>query len=173
MEVFLQLVITGLMVGSIYALVALGWTLIYKSSGVLNLSMGELTLTGAYVSLTFYQWGLPFPIALFLTLIVGLILGLLIERVFLRPLIGESVLTVIMVTVGISFFLRGALGFVFGTDTMVFNPPVFPSEPVRMGGVVIGQVYIWSFVAAMILLVILVCVFQIHALGLGNASHRR
>jgi branched-chain amino acid transport system permease protein len=167
MEVFLQLTITGLMVGSIYALVALGWTLIYKSSGVLNLSMGELTLTGAYVSLTFYQWGLPFPIALFLTLVVGLILGLVVERVFLRPLIGESVLTVIMVTVGISFFLRGLLGFIFGTDTMVFNPPVFPVEPIRLGGVVIGQVYIWSFLAAMVLLIILVAFFKYTRWGLA------
>ncbi len=160
MEVFLQLIITGLMVGSIYALVALGWTLIYKSSGVLNLAMGELTLIGAYVSLSFYQWGLPFPVALLMTLIVGLILGLVVERVFLRPLIGESVLTVIMVTVGISFFLRGLLGFIFGTDTMVFKPPVFPSEPVQFGGIVIGQVYIWSFAAALVLLVVLVSFFK-------------
>ena len=60
MEFFLQLLITGVMVGSIYALVALGWTLIYKCSGVLNLAMGELTLIGAYVSLSFYNWGVPF-----------------------------------------------------------------------------------------------------------------
>ncbi len=167
MDVFLQLTITGLMVGSIYALVALGWTLIYKSSGVLNLSMGELTLVGAYVSLTFYQWGVPFLLALFLTLLVGLVLGLIIERIFLRPLIGESVLTVIMVTVGISFFLRGLLGFIFGTDTMVFNPPVFPVEPLHFGTVVIGQVYVWSFVAALILLVILVAFFKYTSWGLA------
>ncbi|MBI5652095.1 MAG: branched-chain amino acid ABC transporter permease [Chloroflexi bacterium] len=167
MEFFLQLVITGIMVGSIYALVALGWTLIYKSSGVLNLSMGELTLTGAYVSLTFYQWGLPFPIALLFTLIVGLVLGLVVERVFLRPLIGESVLTVIMVTVGISFFLRGALGFIWGTDTLVFTPPVFPSQPVQIGPIVIGQVYIWSFIAAIVLLLIFVGFFKYTRWGLA------
>ncbi|MBI5302935.1 MAG: branched-chain amino acid ABC transporter permease [Chloroflexi bacterium] len=167
MEVFLQLVITGLMVGSIYALVALGWTLIYKSSGVLNLAMGELTLVGAYVSLAFYQWGLPFPLALFLTLVVGLILGLVVERAFLRPLIGESVLTVIMVTVGLSFFMRGLLGLIFGTDTLVFKPAVFPDEPVRVGGVVIGQVYIWSFVAALVLLVVFVAFFKYTRWGLA------
>lgn len=167
MEVFLQLIITGIMVGSIYALVALGWTLIYKSSGVLNLAMGELTLIGAYVSLTFYQWGLPFPVALVLTILVGLALGMIVERGFLRPLIGESVLTVIMVTVGISFFLRGAIGFVFGTDTMVFNPPVFPAEPVRFGAVVLGQVYIWSFVAALALLLVFVAFFKYTRWGLA------
>src|SRR5512143_1849760 len=71
MELFLQLFITGILVGSIYALVALGWTLIYKCSGVLNLAMGELTLIGAYVCLTFYQWGIPFVVALLFTLVVG------------------------------------------------------------------------------------------------------
>src|SRR5512142_3573527 len=107
MEVFLQLIITGLMVGSIYALVALGWTLIYKSSGVLNLAMGELTLIRAYVAYTFYQAHIPFLLSVLLTLVVGAILGLLTERLFLRPLIGEPTLTVIMVTVGLSFFFRG------------------------------------------------------------------
>src|SRR5574337_2232305 len=63
MDVFIQLLITGILVGSIYAFVALGWTLIYKCSGVLNLAMGELTLLGAYVCLAFYSWGIPFPFA--------------------------------------------------------------------------------------------------------------
>ena len=60
MELFLMTLTTGIMVGGIYALVALGWVLIYKCSGVLNLAMGELTLIGAYVSLSFYSMGVPF-----------------------------------------------------------------------------------------------------------------
>src|SRR4030067_1841876 len=116
MDLFLQLFITGVLVGSIYAVVALGWTLIYKCSGVLNLAVGELTLIGAYVCLSFYQWGIPFPLALIGTLIVGAVLGLLTERIFLRPLIGEPVLTVIMVTVGLAFFFRGMVELVWGTD---------------------------------------------------------
>lgn len=167
MDVFLQLVITGFMVGSIYALVALGWTLIYKSSGVLNLAMGELTLIGAYVSYTFYQAGIPFVISVLLTLVVGAILGLLTERLFLQPLIGEPTLTVIMVTVGLSFFFKGLIFLVFNTDTLVFNPPVFPSEPLRLGNLVIGQVYVWSFVAAIALLLVFVAFFQYTRWGLA------
>ena len=155
------------MVGSIYALVALGWTLIYKSSGVLNLAMGELTLIGAYVSYTFYMWKIPFPLAVVFTLIIGVILGLLTERIFLRPLIGEPTLTVIMVTVGLSFFFRGLIFLFFNTDTLVFTPPVFPSEPVRLGNVVIGQVYIWSFIAALVLLAVFVIFFQRTRWGLA------
>ncbi len=167
MEILFQLLITGVMVGSIYALVALGWTLIYKSSGVLNLAMGELTLIGAYVSLQFYNWGAPFPLALLATLGVGVLLGLLVERIFLRPLIGEPILTVIMVTVGLSFILRGIIGLLWGTDTLVFNPPVFPSQPVQLGNVVIGQVYVWSFVAAVVLLVVFVSFFKYTRWGLA------
>jgi branched-chain amino acid transport system permease protein len=167
MEVFLQLLITGVMVGSIYALVALGWTLIYKSSGVLNLAMGELTLIGAYVSLTFYEWGLPFPLALLGTLVVGIVLGLLVERIFLRPLIGEPLLTVIMVTVGIAFTMRGIIALIWDTDVRVFKPPVFPQEPLNFGGILIGQVYVWSFVAALALLVVFVAFFKYTRWGLA------
>ena len=97
---------TGIMVGGIYALVALGWVLIYKCSGVLNLAMGEMTLIGAYVSLSFYSMGMPFLLALLFSLVIGFILGILTERIFLDSLIGEPVLTVIMVT-GVVFFFQG------------------------------------------------------------------
>ncbi|MBI2370320.1 MAG: branched-chain amino acid ABC transporter permease [Deltaproteobacteria bacterium] len=167
MEIFLELVLTGIMVGSIYALVALGWTLIYKCSGVLNLAMGELTLLGAYVCLAFYTWGFPFPAALGATLIIGFLLGLLTERLFLRRMIGEPVLSVVMVTVGLSFFFRAVVGFLWGTDTRVFDPPVFPREPFRLGQMVFGQVYLWSFVAAVVLLVVFVAFFERTRWGLA------
>ncbi|MEK7205405.1 MAG: branched-chain amino acid ABC transporter permease, partial [candidate division NC10 bacterium] len=70
-------------------------------------------------------------------LIIGFILGLLTERLFLRRMIGESVLAVIMVTVGLSFFFRGIVAFIWGTDTQVFTPPVFPAEPIRWGRIVV------------------------------------
>ena len=69
MELFLMTLTTGIMVGGIYALVALGWVLIYKCSGVLNLAMGELTLMGAYVTLAFYSMGVPFILSILCTLI--------------------------------------------------------------------------------------------------------
>ncbi len=167
MELFFQAIITGIMVGGIYALVALGWTIIYKCSGVLNLAMGELVLIGAYVCLSFYLWGFPFWLAVIVTMIIGFILGLITERLFLDKLIGEPVLTVIMVTVGLSFFFRGVIMFIWGTDTVVFAPPIFPSEPVNIMGIIIGQVYIWSFAAALVLLVVFVAFFQYTRWGLA------
>jgi branched-chain amino acid transport system permease protein len=167
MELFLMTMVTGIMVGGIYALIALGWVLIYKCSGVLNLAMGELTLIGAYASLSFYSAGAPLPLALALSLAIGLILGVLTERIFLDRLIGESVLTVIMMTVGLAFFFRGMVEFVWGTDTRVFTPPVFSLEPIRIGFLVIGRVYLWSFLAAMLLLFIFVAFFKYTRWGLA------
>lgn len=167
MELFLMTLTTGIMVGGIYALVALGWVLIYKCSGVLNLAMGEMTLIGAYISLSFYSMGVPFLLALLLSLLIGLILGILTERIFLDRLIGEPVLTVIMVTVGLSFFFKGTIELIWGTDTRVFTPPVFSIEPIRWGPLIIGEVYLWSFIAAILLLVIFVGFFKYTRWGLA------
>jgi len=167
MELFFMTLTTGVMVGGIYALVALGWVLIYKCSGVLNLAMGEMTLIGAYVSLSFYSMGVPFLLALLFSLVIGFILGVLTERIFLDRLIGEPVLTVIMVTVGLSFFFKGAVELIWGTDTRVFDPPVFTIEPIYLGPVIVGQAYLWSFLAAIILLVLFVAFFKYTRWGLA------
>ena len=145
MELFLMTLTSGIMIGGIYALVALGWVLIYKCSGVLNLAMGELTLIGAYVSLSFYTMGVPFLLSLLFSLIIGFVLGILTERIFLDKLIGEPVLTVIMVTVGLSFFFKGVVELIWGTDTRVFTPPVFSMDAIRLGPLYIGEVYLYSF----------------------------
>jgi branched-chain amino acid transport system permease protein len=174
MELFAQLVITGIMLGSIFALVALGWVLIYKCSGVLNLAMGELTMIGGYVCLALYQrfseimpLHTAFVLALIGAMIIGLILGFLTERIFLRKMIGEPVLAVIMVTVGLSFFFKGMVFIIWDTDTQVFLPRIFPIEPLMLFGVAVGQVYLWSFVAALILMVVFVCFFKYTRWGLS------
>ena len=167
MELFLMTLVTGIMVGGIYALVALGWVLIYKCSGVLNLAMGELTLIGAYVTLTFYEMGMPFIAAVVCTMIVGIILGYLTERIFLDKLIGEPILAVIMVTVGLSFFFKGMISFIWGADTRVFEPPIFELKPITIGFVQISPVYLWSFILSIVLLVIFVAFFKYTRWGLA------
>ncbi len=176
MEIFFNLLISGIMVGSVYALVALGWVLIYKCSGVLNLAMGELTLIGAYVCLSLYGWfarAIPqsttaFVLALVGTLVIGAVLGLLTERVFLRKMIGEPVLSVIMVTVGLSFFFKGTVEFIWGTDTRVFTPEVFSKKPIPIwGNIYVDSVYLWSFIAALVLLVVFVSFFKYTRWGLA------
>jgi branched-chain amino acid transport system permease protein len=109
----------------------------------------------------------PFLLSLLFSLIIGLVLGVLTERIFLDRLIGEPILTVIMVTVGLSFFFKGVVEFIWGTDTRVFSPPVFPLEPIHIGPLIIGQVYLWSFIAAIILLCVFVAFFQYTRWGLA------
>jgi branched-chain amino acid transport system permease protein len=167
MELFLMTLITGILVGGIYALVALGWVLIYKCSGVLNLAMGELTLIGAYVSLSFYQAGVPFILSVVCTLLVGIALGFLTERIFLDRLIGEPILAVIMVTVGLSFFFRGIVEFIWGTDTRVFTPAIFSIKPISLGYLKISPVYLWSFILAIVLLIVFVAFFKYTRWGLS------
>jgi branched-chain amino acid transport system permease protein len=177
LNIFLQLVLTGVMLGSIYALVALGWVLIYKCSGVLNLAMGELTMIGGYVCLTLYGWfalmvpGMPltypFLAALALTLVVGMILGLLTERIFLRKMIGEPILAVIMVTVGLSFFFKGVIFMIWPTDTQMFEPRLFAIDNFNFWGLTVGRVYLWSFIASLILMTIFVSFFKYTRWGLS------
>ena len=174
MEFFLQLVVTGVMLGSIFALVALGWVLIYKCSGVLNLAMGELTMIGGYVCLglygrfvTFMPVNSAFVVSLICTLIIGLILGLLTERIFLRKMIGEPILAVIMVTVGLSFFFKGMVFIIWDTDTQVFLPRIFSIDPIKIGDIAIGEVYLWGFIASLVLMVVFVAFFKYTRWGLS------
>jgi branched-chain amino acid transport system permease protein len=157
---FLQLLVTGLVVGSVYALVALGFVLIYKSSRVINFAQGELVLVGAFVCLSLSTtYKVPFLLAFLLTMVVAVLIGLLIERLFLRPMIGEPVLSIIMLTIGLSSFLRGLVEVIWGTETRVF-PPVFPTEPINLGGIVLSQVYLWSFILAILFLGIFTIFFK-------------
>ena len=167
MELFFMTLTTGIMVGGIYALVALGWVLIYKCSGVLNLAMGELTLFGAYTTLFFYSVGIPFVLSILCTLIIGIALGILTERIFLDKLIGEPILAVIMVTVGLSFFFRGLIEFIWGTDTRVFTPAIFSLKPFTVGFLKISTVYFWSFILAIVLFLVFVAFFKYTRWGLS------
>jgi len=167
MELFLMTLTTGIMVGGIYALVALGWVLIYKCSGVLNLAMGELTLIGAYVTMTFYTMGVPFILSIVCTLIIGIFLGIFVERIFLDRLIGEPILAVIMVTVGLSFFFKGTIEFIWGTDTRVFTPAIFSLKPFTIGFLKISTVYFWSFILAIVLFLVFVAFFKYTRWGLS------
>ncbi len=167
MENFLNVIVSGIMTGGIYALVALGWVLIYKCSGVLNLAMGEMTLIGAFVTLSFYSMGVPFLLAIIISLIIGFLLGLLTERIFLDKLIGESILSTIMLTVGLSFFFKGVVQLIWGVDNYVFTPPVFSLEPISIGPILFKEVFMWSFVAAVILLIIFVSFFKFTRWGLS------
>jgi len=163
---FLQLTVSGLVVGSVYALVALGFVLIYKSSDVINFAQGEFLLIGAYVALSLVAvYHIPFLPAIILTLLVCVLVGIVVERLVLRPFIGEPIISVIMATIGLSSLMRGIIQVLWGTDTRTF-PPLFPAEPVQLGDIVVTQVYLYSLVLAVILLGIFGAFFKYSSTGI-------
>ncbi len=165
--VFLQLIIQGLAVGSVYALVALGFVLIYKASSVINFAQGELLMVGAYVCLallTTYQ--VPFWAGFLLTMAFSVTLALLVERLVLRPMIGEPVISIIMITIGLSLVLKSFVAAIWGTQIKVF-PAIFPQAPVKLGEIIVSQVYMYTFAASMVFLVLFAFFFKYSRMGIA------
>lgn len=167
MEYYLQLIVNGLVVGGIYSLVALGFVIIYKATKVVNFAQGELVMVGAYIcfSLT-VQFHIPFIWAFFLTLAFSVLLGLAIERMVLRPLIGEEHISVIMVTVGMSSVLKSLVQVFWGTQIKVY-PQVLPTEPVVIAGLPVAPVYIAAFVLSAILFAVFSLFFKYSRTGVA------
>mgnify|MGYP001271619486 CR=1 FL=1 len=164
---FLQMLINGIVVGSIYGLVALGFVLIYRASGALNLANGEFVIFGPYICLVVMTaLDVPFLIAFLVTLIFSAILGLVIERLVIRPLQNAPTISVIMATLGLSSLLAGAVHMIWGHTTRTF-PPVFPQTPLNIGGIIVTPVYLWSFVIVLILLVAFSLFFKFSKIGLA------
>ena len=162
-----QLLIAGVAIGGVYALIALGFVLIYKATDVLNLAQGEMLLLGAYVSYALIaQAGLPVPIAFLITLAFSIVLGVAIERVALRPLIGEPVISVIMVTIGLAILLRSIVILIWGTEYRVY-PALLPKDAARIGPLSVSQEFLWAFGIAMALVALFALLFRYTRFGIA------
>lgn len=139
MSYFMQLVVSGIVVGSIYALSALGFVLIYKSSRVLNIAHGQIIAAGAFITYALTVWfGIPIIISFLASLVLTFFLAMSVERIFLRRLIGEPIISVIMVTIGLMSILDGLIYLTpFGTENFSF-PSFLPNTPITLGGVSIS-----------------------------------
>jgi branched-chain amino acid transport system permease protein len=167
MEFLLQLVLNGVVIGSIYALVGLGFVIIYKSSSILNFAQGEFLMLGAYVCLAIFSTAkVPFALAFVLTLAFSAVLGILIERVLLRPMIGEPVISVIMLTLGLASVLRAIVQGIWGTDIRAY-PEVFPTTPVMVGPLPVSQGYLYSIGMVVVLLLLLSLFFKFSRYGIA------
>lgn len=160
MEAFLQLTITGLANGAILALAALGFVIVFKATGVINFAQGYFLLLGAYlVWAGIVQFGMPWYFAVIVALIVAALVGLATERFVLRPLVGENVISVIMVTIGLSFVLQGVVQFIWGTEPRPM-PAFIPRGSVEVAGVPLSVNRIWAVVLAGAVLAALSLFFQ-------------
>ena len=150
MVYFIQLLILGVLTGFVYAVVALGLVVIYRSSGVLNFAQGSLVMIGAMFVWSFAEWlGLPMVLSIVLGLAGACLLGMIIERFTVRPLVGQPILSTIIMTLGLSFLLVGGAGAVWGVMARGYPSNVFPTGVWHLGGVSIPQLHIYSLLVTM------------------------
>jgi branched-chain amino acid transport system permease protein len=160
MELFIQLTLTGLTNGAILALAALGFVLIYKSSDVINFAQGEFLLVGAYLTFSMVaEVGMAWSLGVVITLLLAIVLGVLVERFVLRPLIGEPIISVIMITIGLSSVMRAIVNSIWGTTGRPF-PPFIPSQPIQILGATVGVDRLWGIAIAILLLGVFTVFFQ-------------
>ncbi len=167
MAELLQYTITGIAVGMIYALIALGFALIWKSSSVANLALGQLVLISSWFTYgMLVQAKLPYWIGFPLTILFALFLGWMIERFTLRPLIAQPILSLITVTLGVGYFLEGLVTFIWPVSVGAL-PRFFPQEPIHIGPAVVSQEYIWAAGISLLLFGLLSLFFKYHKMGIA------
>jgi branched-chain amino acid transport system permease protein len=167
MEKILEIIANGLSTGSIYALLALGFVLIFKSTGILNFAQGELAMIGAFVCYSVTaSFGLPYVAAFALAVLSGAILGALIEVVFFRKMVGEPIFATIMITVGLASILASLAGLVWGHDVHAINAP-FTDKTVRLGDVVVSQGGLYTIGISIVLFLVFAFFFNRSLMGVS------
>ncbi len=154
MTFFLETLVSGLLAGVLYALVAIGFVLIYKASGVFNYAQGSMVLFAALTFVTLVEHGLPFWASFAATAVVILIGAALIERLVLRPLVNRDGLTLFMATLGLSFVIEGLAQLVMGTDVHQLDLGI-EDIPIDVGPVSISQFDIYASAISGTLVVVL------------------
>lgn len=155
----LNYIISGVSIGSIYGLVALGFVLIYKATEVINFAQGELMMIGAFIAYTFVTYvGLSYWVAFLLTIISMGVIGLLMDRILLRPLVGEPPFSLVMLTIGFGILARSIVSMIpgWGTDTYGIITP-FGDKVLRKGGIIVS----WEHLSIIIMTLVLVLVFYL------------
>jgi branched-chain amino acid transport system permease protein len=163
----LQFLTTGLLTGGIYALIAVSIVLVYKSTRIFNFAVGELMVLGGLVCYSFVVWfHLPLWLALLGALGMAVVVGLLVERLAFRPLLGQPILTIIMATLALSSILGGVMLMVWTGYTLTFPPGLLPGKTILVGTIAISHELLWAFAITMVALVILVYFFMRTSIGL-------
>lgn len=165
----LQTTLNGIAIGSIYGLVALGFVLIFKATEVINFAQGEMMVLGAFFTYTLTTiLGFSYWIALLLTIIALGLFGMILERIFLRPLVGEPIFAIVIFTIGLSYFIRSCVSMIpgWGTDTYGFRTP-FTGKFLRQGQLVLSWEQLSIIILTMALILILFYFFRFTRLGVA------
>lgn len=164
MSELLQYLVSGLTVGAVYALVALGFTLVYHAADVVNFAQGEFVMLGGMVTVFAYAAGVPLPLAALLAVAVSVVVGLLLYWLAIAPARGASVVSLIIITIGASILLRGAAQIVF--DKQFHKLPAFSGDtPVDLFGAAIQPQSFWVLSGAALIVLVLYYVMERTLIG--------
>lgn len=160
-----QFLVSGLANGAIYALVALGFTLIFNGTGVINFAQGEFVVVGGMVGVWLNKaLGLPAPVAIVGAIAAGALVAVALERLAINPVRRSPVLVLIIITVGASFFLRGAAMVLWGKDP-VSMPPLTGDTPMRVAGITVVPQQLWIVGALLFVVVFMAWLYRFTWLG--------
>jgi len=164
---FIQFMINGILAGGLYALLALSIVLIYKSTRVFNFALGEMMTLGAFFLYMFIAtFKVPFWLSLPFTIATCLAAGFIIERLALRPLIGQPILAVIMATLALSLMIRGIIFAVWGSPTISFPEKILPAKTTMIGEIFLSNELLWTFFISIAVFVAMSLFFQLTKTGL-------
>lgn len=166
MEFFLEVLIGGLLAGVMYALVAIGFVLIYKASGVFNFAQGAMVLFSALTFVSLLERGVPFWLAFVLSLAAMVLLAVAVERVVLRPLVNRSPITLFMATLGLSYVIEGFAQALWGAQVHGLELGI-SDEPLELGGMMLSKFDIFAAVTAALLVLALSLLFNKTRIGLS------
>lgn len=166
MNAFLETLIGGLLAGTLYSLVAIGFVLIYKASGVFNFAQGSMLLFAALTFVSLHERGVPFALALLLALLVMVIAALLIERLVLRPLVNRSQITLFMATLGLSFIIEGVAQGLMGAQVRALDLGI-EDVPLFLGDIMVSQFDLVAAAVAAVLVAVLALLFDRTRLGIA------
>jgi branched-chain amino acid transport system permease protein len=164
---FLQLVVTGFALGMVYALIAIGFVIILKCSNAFNIAQGHFVLIGGYLGYTFLvPFGLPVWAALLLAIAVAAALGLLIERLALRPLVGQPELAIIMMTIALAVILEGLATLIWGGEYKTYHG-LLPTLTLMVGGISVPPESLIGLMVSIVAVALLMLVFRYTKIGLA------
>jgi branched-chain amino acid transport system permease protein len=165
-DTFFQQVVSGLATGGIYASLALALVMIYQATEIVNFAQGQMAMFSTYLAWSMLNHGVPYWAAFFLTLALAFVGGLLIERIVVRPVEGKSVLTLVIVCIGLLVILNSLAGWIYSYVIQPFPSP-FPKAPIRIGTVVFGAHDLGVIGVTLVMLVLLYVFFRYTTLGLA------
>jgi len=161
---FGEVLIGGLSAGVMYSLVALGFVLIYKASGVFNFAQGVLALFAALTLVGIMEWGVPTPLAMLLTMVVMVALAFAVERLMLRPLVNQEQIILFMATIGLAFFLEGLGDTLWGSNVKKLDVGI-PDVPFEAGGMLLQTFELFAAATAAVLVAALALFFHYTKVG--------